>query len=564
MLISNKAYGKRPADQPINERINAYFTEGNYAIWLFAGALGCCLLLVGSVMLLILIKGFYSFIPQNLYHFDTSRGPLIGEITSREQITYAVLTSSGIAPKEKKDLYSRILIKVGNREFGSDFVWVLEDDIHSQNQPKDIMLIERREFGNFYGIPLRIESDNSQVSYGDNDWKRELKARLRRALQLFAEGHRLEKNAIGQINYQTNKLRLRERKLQLEKRATPSALAEIAEQQKELEQQYNQLALQLQKINEALRRDALVMKTATNQEVTIPFAKIVRLYQTNQLNFLQRGGVYLARLWEFVSAEPRESNTEGGVLPAIFGTVMMVLLMTLFVLPLGVIAAIYLALYARQNIWTRAIRIAVNNLAGVPSIVYGMFGLGFFVYTIGGSVDRLFYPEALPSPTFGSGGILWASLTLALLTLPVVIIATEEGLTRIPANLSEGSMALGATKFETLIKISLPIATPAIMTGIILAIARATGEVAPLMIVGVVKLAPSLPIDMNTPFIHLERKFMHLGFHIYDMGFQSPNVEATRPLVYSTAALLLLIIITLNATAVYLRNRLRERYRNLS
>jgi len=549
----------------IRERINSYFTEGNYAIWLLAGALGCCLLLVGSFMLLIIIKGITSFIPQNLYYLETTtKGSLIGEITSREQITYATLTSSGIAPEERKDFYSRILVKIGNREFGSDFIWLLEDDILSQDQPDNLMLIERREYGNFYGIPLRIESNDNRISYGDGNWKDELKTRLRRALQLFADGHKLEKNAIGHINYQTNRLRLQERKLQLDKQATPSALAKIEEQRKQLVQEYNHLTSELQKINTALNRDSLIMRTASNQEVVIPFAKIVRLYQTNQLNFWQRSGIYLGRLWEFISAEPRESNTEGGVLPAMFGTVMMVLLMTLFVLPLGVVAAIYLALYARQNIWTRCIRIAVNNLAGVPSIVYGMFGLGFFVYTVGGSIDRLFYPEALPSPTFGSGGILWASLTLALLTLPVVIIATEEGLTRIPANLSEGSMALGATKFETLIKISIPIATPAIMTGIILAIARATGEVAPLMIVGVVKLAPSLPIDMNAPFIHLERKFMHLGFHIYDMGFQSPNVEATRPLAYSTAALLLLIIVVLNATAVYLRNRLREKYRNLS
>ena len=563
--MSNKPKDKTMTNPSIRARINSYFTEGNYVIWLLAGALGCCLLLVGSFMLLIIIKGITSFIPQSLYYLETTtRGSLIGEITSREQITYATLTSSGIEPEEEKDLYSRILVKVGNREFGSDFIWLLEDNVLSQDQPANLMLIERREYGNFYGIPLFIESNNNQIFYGDDSWNNELKTRLNRALQLFSNGQRLEKNSIGQINYQTNRLRLQERKLQLDKQATPFELAKIEEQREQLAQEYNRLTSELQKINTALNRDSLIMRTASNQEVVIPFAKIVRLYQTNQLNFWQRSGIYLGRLWEFISAEPRESNTEGGVLPAMFGTVMMVLLMTLFVLPLGVLAAIYLALYARQNIWTRCIRIAVNNLAGVPSIVYGMFGLGFFVYTVGGSIDRLFYPEALPSPTFGSGGILWASLTLALLTLPVVIIATEEGLTRIPANLSEGSMALGATKFETLIKISIPIATPAIMTGIILAIARATGEVAPLMIVGVVKLAPSLPIDMNVPFIHLERKFMHLGFHIYDMGFQSPNVEATRPLAYSTAALLLLIIVTLNATAVYLRNRLREKYRNLS
>jgi phosphate transport system permease protein len=219
--------------------------------------------------------------------------------------------------------------------------------------------------------------------------------------------------------------------------------------------------------------------------------------------------------------------------------------------------------YAKQGPMIRAIRISVNNLAGVPSIVYGVFGLGFVVYVLGGSIDSLFFPEAAPAPVFGSPGILWASLTLAILTLPVVIVATEEGLSRVPRTIREGSLALGATKAETLWRTVLPMASPAMMTGLILAVARAAGEVAPLMLVGVVKLAPSLPVDGNFPFVHLERKFMHLGFHIYDVGFQSPNVEAARPLVYATALLLVIIIVALNLFAINLRNRLREKLRGL-
>jgi len=241
----------------------------------------------------------------------------------------------------------------------------------------------------------------------------------------------------------------------------------------------------------------------------------------------------------------------------------MVLLMSIMVTPFGVIAAVYLREYAKQGAVTRVIRIAVNNLAGVPSIVYGVFGLGFFIYFLGGSIDQLFYPEALPAPTFGTPGLLWASLTLAILTVPVVIVATEEGLSRIPRAVREGSLALGATKFETLWRVVLPMSSPAIMTGVILAIARAAGEVAPLMLVGVVKLAPSLPLDGNFPFLHLDRKFMHLGFHIYDVGFQSPNVEAARPLVYATALLLVVVIATLNLAAVAIRNSLREKYKSL-
>jgi phosphate ABC transporter, permease protein PstA len=269
----------------------------------------------------------------------------------------------------------------------------------------------------------------------------------------------------------------------------------------------------------------------------------------------------LVKLWEYLSDEPREANTEGGIFPAIFGTVLMVMIMTMVVTPIGIIAAVYLREYAKQGLLTQSVRIAVNNLAGVPSIVYGVFGLGFFVYFLGGSIDRLFYPESLPAPTFGTPGLLWASLTLSLLTVPVVIVSTEEGLSRVPRDIREGSLALGATKGETLWRTVLPMTTSAMMTGLILAIARAAGEVAPLMLVGVVKLAPSLPLDGNYPFLHLDRKFMHLGFHIYDVGFQSPNVEAARPLVYTTSFLLVLIIIILNLAAIRIRNRLREKYR---
>jgi phosphate transport system permease protein len=278
------------------------------------------------------------------------------------------------------------------------------------------------------------------------------------------------------------------------------------------------------------------------------------------MSWVDKAGLYLSRTWEFFASEPREANMEGGVFPAIFGTVLMVLIMSVAVVPLGVLTAIYMREYAKQGPFVRTLRIAVNNLAGVPSIVFGIFGLGFFVYAIGGSIDQLFFPEALPTPTFGTGGIFWAALTLALLTVPVVIVTTEEGLAAVPNALREGSLALGATKFETLWRVLIPSASPAILTGLILAMARAAGEVAPLMITGVVKLAPSLPLDGRFPYLHLERKFMHLGFHIYDVGFQSPNVEASLPMVYATTLLLILIVLVLNLAAILLRNRLRRRF----
>ena len=298
-------------------------------------------------------------------------------------------------------------------------------------------------------------------------------------------------------------------------------------------------------------------------EVTLRLDSILDVTYANRMGLISKVGHWFVGIGRFVSDDPREANTEGGVFPAIFGTVFMVMLMAVIVTPFGVVAAIYLHEYAKKGPVTKMIRIAVINLAGVPSIVYGVFGLGFFVYMFGGTLDQLFYPEALPTPTFGSPGVIWSALTLAILTLPVVIVSTEEGLSRIPSAVRQGSLALGATKAETLWRIVIPMASPAIMTGLILAVARAAGEVAPLMLVGVVKLAPNLPIDMNFPFVHLERKFMHLGFHIYDVGFQSPNVEAARPLVYATSFLLVSVIVSLNLTAIAVRNHLREKYRSL-
>ncbi len=306
----------------------------------------------------------------------------------------------------------------------------------------------------------------------------------------------------------------------------------------------------------------LVAHTAAGRETTILAKEIVRFWNPNTMGIFAKCGHYLLKIRELVFDAPRESNTEGGLFPAIFGTVMLIFLMAITCFPLGVLAGIYLGEYAKDGILVRIVRIAVNNLAGIPSIVYGIFGLGFFVYGVGGTLDQWFFAEkaATGTPTFGTGGILWASLTLGLLTVPVVIVSTEEALRAIPRSIREGSLALGATKLQTLVRVLIPMAMPGMLTGFILAMARAAGEVAPLMITGVVKLAPQMPIDGDFPFFHLDRKFMHLGFHIYDVGFQSPNVEASKPMVYVTTLLLLLIVLTMSSAAIILRNRMRKRF----
>jgi len=305
---------------------------------------------------------------------------------------------------------------------------------------------------------------------------------------------------------------------------------------------------------------ALRLRTASGETKDLDLSEVVRAYPANQLNLGKKVGIYLGRWREFLTAEPREANSEGGVFPAIFGTVVMTLGMTLLVVPFGVMSALYLREYAGQGWLTSAVRISINNLAGVPSIVFGVFGLGFFSYMVGGSIDAIFFADKLPNPTFGTGGIMWASLTLSLLTLPVVIVATEEALAAVPTTMREGSFACGATKWQTIRRVVLPRALPGVMTGAILAMARGAGEVAPLMLVGAVKLAPELPVDLHFPWLHPERSFMHLGFHIYDLGFQSQNSEAAKPMVFTTTMLLMGIVLFLNAAAIWLRSMLARRF----
>ena len=519
---------------------------------LSAGALGLCLLLVAGLLGLLAEEGLGFFWPRPVERFALKDGTAaLGEAVAREAI-----------PGEKSRF--RVQIKRGDRDFdGADFVWIDEDQIVSRTRPAEAVLLERSEWGPFYGRVTELRSGAATIAEGQDAVLAAFPALWREKKRAAAELRSLERGPVGAINAEIERLNLSRRAPALARlapaerdRRLRDIDAKIAARKGEYERLAERLAAQRAELN----KETLVLKAEGGATKEMPVANVVRLVRPNALTFGGKLGLYGSRLREFVAGEPRESNTEGGIFPALFGTVMMVFLMTFVVSPLGALAAVYLREYAKQGPLVRAVRIAVNNLAGVPSIVFGMFGLGFFVYIVGGTIDKLFYPEALPSPTFGTGGILWAALTLALLTVPVVIVAAEEGLAAVPRAVREGSLALGATKFETTWRIVVPAAAPGILTGMILAMARAAGEVAPLMIVGMVKLAPRLPVDGSFPYVHLERKFMHLGFHIYDVGFQSPNVDATKPLVFATALLLVLVVAAMNLLAIGLRNHLRAKY----
>ncbi len=535
--------------------MHKFWKSGDPYVWLSGVALMFCLLMIAGLLYLIAAKGLGFFWPSDIAVLELKDGTkLMGVITGHEKVK-----GYNAAP-DAPEIY-RTQLKIGNRDlYGLDFKWVDDDDIASISHPEYAVVLERREWGNMYGFIKDVTENGQIVCSGNEECWPVLETQIPKYQEIYDEIKSIEKGAIGGINMKIDDLRLEIKGLQLEGGKNQEKISAVEARIKEEENKYKEQEGKLSLLYEDFNKEKFVMTSIDGREKEMPVGTVVNAYRPNSMNGLQKLTLYLSNVWAFVSQEPREANTEGGVFPAIFGTVMMVFLMSIVVLPFGVLAALYLREYAKQGTLVRLVRICVNNLAGVPSIVFGVFAVGFFIYGMGSTIDSIFFKEALPNPTFGTGGILWASLTLALLTVPVVIVATEEGLAAVPKEIRDGSLALGATKFETTWKIVIPSAMPAILTGLILAIARATGEVAPLMITGVVKLAPQLPIDGYFPFVHLERKFMHLGFHIYDVGFQSPNVEAAKPMVFTTALLLILIVVVLNLTAIIIRNRLRKKY----
>jgi phosphate transport system permease protein len=542
-----------------------WFKSGSPWVWLTGGAVSISLISVLGLLLLIGWRGLTYFWPAPLYQWqDDQGGALIGQVYSKTWVpTYNIPNAQSLLPTDilEQGKVERYSIKVANRDlYGIDFVSLLSSQLHDAQTPADLVVIERTRGGNFFGriLDLKGVEGLQQTAIAET-----LTFELQQIALIRDRIDGITERRLKGLNHQLEALRLKQRRDSLNGVLTEELTLRYQQQNAIIREQLSQTDIELDELRAELASKTLVVEDMRGERLEISLNRVLDFWYPNQMSYADKLSHWGHQVWKFLSDDPRESNSEGGVFPAIFGTVLLVIIMSVMVMPLGVLVAVYLHEYAENNLLTRMIRVGVINLAGVPSIVYGVFGLGFFVYTIGGSIDSLFYAERLPAPTFGTPGLLWSSLTLAILTLPVVIVATEEGLNRIPTSARHGSLALGATQSETLWRIVLPMASPAIITGLILAVARAAGEVAPLMLVGVVKLASSLPVDSQFPFLHLERKFMHLGFHIYDVGFQTSNIEAARPLVYATSFLLVTVVVGLNLTAIAIRNNLREKYRTL-
>ena len=524
--------------------------KGDPWVWVTAMGLGVGLLMVAGILGLIATKGLAVFWPKRVAAIkvigpEGSEEVLWGEIVKER-------TKHAPGEESKKE----IQIFQGNREvLGQAFRFIDKNQVQQLQFPPELIRLERLEYGKAFGVPVALQAENGEkIPSTDNQFFPTLQKQIDASTSRWRKIRRLEKTDIGEINAKLERIGR-----QLKTENVPTR-ANLEMEQLQLQEKYEGLAAEARQLRAAQEQSHLIYRLASGEEKSLPMGQIVAFTLPNQMNFPARLTQFWKNIGSFLTEDPREANTEGGVFPALFGTLVMTVMMSLAVVPFGVIGAIYLSEYARQGVLVRLVRIAVNNLAGVPSIVFGVFGLGFFVYLLGGSIDALFFRDKLPTPTFGTGGLFWASLTLALLTVPVVIVSTEEAFTSVSRGTREGALACGASKWQVVWRVLLPAAGPGILTGAILAMARGAGEVAPLMLVGVVKLAPTLPINGIFPYIHLDQKFMHLGFHIFDLGFQSPDSEAALPMVFATTLLLITMILVLNLGAILLREKLRKKY----
>ncbi|MCH7227267.1 phosphate ABC transporter permease PstA [Haloferula sp. A504] len=526
--------------------------KGEPLVWLTALGLTLGVLMTLWLLGLVVYKGCQTFWPDRLQVFEVKTDSGTEKVAGYE-----------VLDRDRRDgdgnLHHEVQLFRGNVElYGEKFVFLDSSSIVSREQADDLLLVERLAGGNVIGRAKAIElADGSRMGPEDPSFEDELEALIEVNEDRRDELRDVEKFQIGKNSKRIKELELKKRLIADGK--VGGSIPEIDAELEKLQAEYEELFAEKVKIEELMKARHLYIEAVDGREIVISGESLLHVLRPNEVGFFGRLGEMLRRIWNFLTMDPREANTEGGVYPAIFGTVIMTIVMSLFVTPFGVIAAIYLREYAKQGPFVRAVRISVNNLAGVPSIVFGVFGLAFFIYFVGGVVDGVFFPNA-EEPVYKSGGILWASLTLALLTVPVVIVATEEALAAVPRGVREAALACGASKWQAIQRVVLPASLPGILTGVILAMARGAGEVAPLMLVGVVKSAPDLPIDVTAPFIHPERQFMHLGFHIYDLGFQSPDSEAAKPMVFATTLLLITIVVVMNLAAIIIRNRLRKKY----
>jgi phosphate transport system permease protein len=598
--------------------------KGDSWVWFTSLGLSTGLLMVTAILIYILCQGLNAFWPKDVAQVQVKESSSIN--ISGSKTIAGVIVKDQVKRKdidgEFKDV-NEIQLFVANRDlYNLSFIYIDKEEIEKTTYPKNLMMVERLTDSKAIIIPKKlIKADKTEISFDDSSFESEFSKLVSEAEEIRHKAYDIQVGPISDVvkknknlvvdqypyyeklkfNNQTikyldeyrsaveslDKLSIGFLALSKEEQSKLSGsaehlakyeaakvkLAEIGgEDFKKFQEiqakislgkvEESKLVLEITTLQKELHKHTLEFTTASGYDSKITIGNVIHYFYPNRLSGADKVGMFFANGWNFLTEDPRHANTEGGVFPAIIGTLMMTILMCIFVTPFGVIAAIFLHEYAKQGTMVRMVRIAINNLAGVPSIVYGAFGLAFFVYYVGGSIDQLFYGDWVKSGNgamFGTGGMLWASLTLALLTVPVVIVATEEALAAVPRGIREGALGCGASKWQMIKTVVLPACAPGIITGMILAMARGAGEVAPLMLVGVADIASELPIDGAFPF-GLEKKFLHLGYNVYHVGFKTVDSEASQPLVFATTLLLISIVALLNLGGIIIRHKLKKRY----
>lgn len=577
MSTQDKQTPKEQGASPFGKNIKPV---GEVGVWLAGLGLAVGLFMICFLLAVIVWNGLNFFWPKRVALIEMTEDGTSNFRNANKAL--GVVTQTRRIPPENLDASRAVLLQLaeddpnflremqvytGNRDvFRTDnFAFFIRGEIKDISFPKDVIVLERTEWGNAIAVPVALKlGDGRTVRADEADFAGILRQKVDEVRARRAEITRIERNRMGRINARINNEQLELRYLNSLDDLSPAQQAERERRERrlaELNEELRPLMAESRELRNKQATNSLTFMLVDGTERTQPLGDVINFYFPNKMSFFQRVGWFFFKIWEFLSDYPREANTEGGIFPALFGTFVMTILMSLAVTPFGVLAAVYLREYAKQGPLVSSVRISINNLAGVPAIVFGVFGLGFFIHEVGAVIDAVFYPRmvAINTPVFGTGGILWASLTLALMTVPVVIVATEEALAAVSRGVREGSLACGASKWQTIQRLVLPASSPGILTGMILAMARGAGEVAPLLLVGVMALAPSLPIDGLFPYVHLDRKFMHLGFHIYIVALQSPDTEATKPLVFASTLVLILMVLVLNLGAILIRNRLRKK-----
>ncbi|MCM8534329.1 MAG: phosphate ABC transporter permease PstA [Lentisphaeraceae bacterium] len=598
--------------------------KGDSWVWFTSLGLSTGLLMVTGILIYILCQGLSAFWPKDVAQVKVNPDSSVN-INGSKTIA-GVVVKDQIKRKEINGEFKdvqELQLFVANRDlYNLSFIYIDKKDIEQKKYPENLMMVERLNDSKAIIIPTKlIKEDKTEIPFEDASFEAEFSKLVQEAENIrdkaydiqvgpisdivkknknlvvdqypyyeklkfnnetiqYLEQYRnavesLDKISIGflglpsdeQAKYPESKEYLKlfsEAQLKLSEIGGSDFknYQEIQEKISKGKVEESELVKQVTSLQKDLNKHTLEFTTASGYNSKVTIGNVIHYFYPNRLSTGNKIGMFFSNAWNFLTEDPRHANTEGGVFPAIVGTLMMTILMCIFVTPFGVIAAIFLHEYAKQGTIVRMVRIAINNLAGVPSIVYGAFGLAFFVYYVGGSIDELFYGDWVKSGNgamFGTGGMLWASLTLALLTVPVVIVATEEALAAVPRGIREGALGCGASKWQMIKTVVLPACAPGIITGMILAMARGAGEVAPLMLVGVADIASELPIDSAFPF-GLERKFLHLGYNVYHVGFKTVDSEASQPLVFATTLLLISIVALLNLAGIIIRQRLKKRY----